>query len=618
MTEKQLELSGLSFVGEDQEPAILDFSSGLNVVCGASDTGKSFVIETIDFMLGGGTPPRDLPERLGYEAVVLGVKSLGHKNCLERGVSGGGFKLFDTAMGQRHGSKPTATLSAKHKADAQDNLSGWLLSRCGLLGKRIQTNMKGGARSLSFRDLARLVVVQEQEVIKKESPFLTGQYTTKTAEKSTLKLMLSGVDDSALVSESIDDAENESRVVKVSLVDEWIYDLQNEIERSSADRDMVETQLREVEGAISGEKETLEKAQGIFDEAIATRSTISREKGSINNRIEEIGELLSRFELLGSHYEVDLSRLASIQESGILLTHQACVPCPLCGAEPAEQHLESDCDGNIEEIVAGANAEIAKINQLRKELKETVSSLETEREELVEKVAKLEKGYAEIAEQIRHVESPKLGEARELFSGLIEKRDSVRRSFALFDRLDALEKQREDLLGSRVRGKDAEEIHGDLSKSVLQEFSEKVESILRDWDFPDIGPVYFDESATDFVINGKPRGSRGKGLRAITHAAITIGLMEYCLDKKIPHPGFVAIDSPLLSYYEPEGDEDNLQGSDLKERFYNYASAAERRGQIIIIDNEHPPESTLGNVKATVFSKNPELGRYGFFPLKSG
>ena len=244
MTKKQLELRGLSFIGEGQEPAALKFSSGLNVVCGASDTGKSFVMEAIDFMLGGSQAPRDLPERLGYEAVVLGVRSSGHENSLERGISGGGYKLFDGPMVQYQGSEPTAMLKARHKADAQDNLSGWLLSRCGLFSKRIQTNKKGDTKSLSFRDLARLIVVQEEEVIKKESPFLTGQYTTKTSEKSTLKLILTGVDDSALVSESVDDAEIESRVVKVSLLDEWIYDLQNEIERTNADREAIEKQLQ--------------------------------------------------------------------------------------------------------------------------------------------------------------------------------------------------------------------------------------------------------------------------------------------------------------------------------------------------------------------------------------
>ena len=78
----------------------------------------------------------------------------------------------------------------------------------------------------------------------------------------------------------------------------------------------------------------------------------------------------------------------------------------------------------------------------------------------------------------------------------------------------------------------------------------------------------FDKETTDFVIDGKPRGSRGKGLRAITHAAVTIALLEYCLENDLPHLGFVVLDSPLLAYFKPEGDEDRqLQGTKFKREF---------------------------------------------------
>jgi hypothetical protein len=76
------------------------------------------------------------------------------------------------------------------------------------------------------------------------------------------------------------------------------------------------------------------------------------------------------------------------------------------------------------------------------------------------------------------------------------------------------------------------------------------------------------------------------------------------------------LDSPLLAYWKPEGPGDSLEGSDLKERFYEYLADGSARGQVIIIENEHPP---LGVAKAatTVFTRNPNDGRYGLFPLDS-
>jgi hypothetical protein len=149
--------------------------------------------------------------------------------------------------------------------------------------------------------------------------------------------------------------------------------------------------------------------------------------------------------------------------------------------------------------------------------------------------------------------------------------------------------------------------------SVAHSFSSKVKTILNAWNFPGDCHVYFDNASSDFVIDGKPRGSRGKGLRAITHAAITIGLLEYCQEHGLSHPGFVVLDSPLLAYFKPEGADDlALQGSDLKERFYEYLLTHHGAdSQVIIIENQHPPSHFETQLEMTVFTGNPNDGRFG-------
>src|SRR6267142_2959066 len=59
MTANRFHMRALSFHGPDREPAVVSFESGLNVVYRASNTGKSFIVDTIDFMLGG-NPPKQL------------------------------------------------------------------------------------------------------------------------------------------------------------------------------------------------------------------------------------------------------------------------------------------------------------------------------------------------------------------------------------------------------------------------------------------------------------------------------------------------------------------------------------------------------------------------------
>ncbi|XYS42435.1 hypothetical protein ACSUAE_03505 [Acinetobacter baumannii] len=52
MSDNYLQLRKILFKGPNKE-ASLKFYSGVNVICGASDTGKSFLAESLDFMLGG-------------------------------------------------------------------------------------------------------------------------------------------------------------------------------------------------------------------------------------------------------------------------------------------------------------------------------------------------------------------------------------------------------------------------------------------------------------------------------------------------------------------------------------------------------------------------------------
>src|SRR5882724_5787100 len=91
-----IRLRHLSFHGPGLPSASLSFGPGLNVLYGASDTGKSFVVEAIDFMLGGKTALREIPERFGYDRVLLGLESLGEEQfTILRSAEGGDFRIYN-------------------------------------------------------------------------------------------------------------------------------------------------------------------------------------------------------------------------------------------------------------------------------------------------------------------------------------------------------------------------------------------------------------------------------------------------------------------------------------------------------------------------------------------
>ena len=608
MSDSYLQLRSIRFRGPKAE-AELNFESGVNVICGASDTGKSFLADSIDFMLGG-SALKEIPERAQYDKLSLCLSAIGDEDFkLQRSMSGGNFQLFDLRAG---GKAEPRTLKQNHAHDKTDNLSGYLLDKIGLLGKRIlKSKAKGTTQSLSFRNLARLVIVQEGEIQQTGSPFWSGQYTTKTSEIATVKLLLTGIDDSSVVPDADQSPDNTRQI---ALIDELLSDLQTEIEDLGEDREELEEQLERLEGSIESRREELSASQKALDELVGKRRELFEQKQEASDRLDEISDLLARFSLLAEHYDVDLKRLTAIQESGSMFAHVEHVACPLCGADPDAQHLDETCDGDVEAVVAAATAEIEKIQLLQAELDSTVADLTAESEELSQSLEGVEADYDALNKEIQESIGPEVTEVRASFSALVEERSSAQKAADLFARYDKLVARKTALL---EEDNDPETTSSDVTtgipESVAHAFSSKVSEILKAWHFPGECHVYYDKDSSDFVIDGKPRSSRGKGLRAITHAAVNIALLEYCQSNGLSHPGFVVLDSPLLAYFKPEGDEEiALKGTDLKERFYDYL--IEHHGkdsQVIIIENQHPPERIEEQVAMNVFTGNPSTGRYG-------
>ena len=616
MTWSPLQIRTLTFLGPRKAPASLEFRQGVNVICGASDTGKSFIVEALDFLLGGSAPLRDIPERVGYDRARIGIETSGQgRFTFERSVEGGDFRCFNGLASDRQQIEEGTTLRAKHAHNRKDTLSGWLLSNLGLFGQRIRRNQRGDTQSLSFRDLAKLIIVEENEIIKQGSPFLTGQYLTRTCEYSALKLLLTGVDDSALVPEEQVVRVRDTATAKIELIDQWLSNLRTETDNLRIGRQELDAHLAGLEKSLEFQRASLQKIEQRLDDLMVLRRDLLKERDEISGRIDEIKDLLARFNLLMQHYAVDLERLSAIEESGSLFIHQKAVPCPLCGAAPGDQHPNETCDGNVDGVIRSAKVEIEKIVRLTVELKQTMVDLQSESKKLADRVLVVEERYRTVDNEIRETISPDLGAARATFSDLVEKRGETRRIVDLFNRMDDFEKQKSELLEEPITTERSDSPRTDLSKAVLNTFSQQIEEILKAWNFPGSNRVYFDESTIDFVIDGKPRGSRGKGLRAITHAAVSIALMEFCRDRGFPHPGFVVLDSPLLAYWAPEGEEDDLKGTDLKDRFYEYLASKHRDSQVIIIENEHPPGGYVERFRDRVH-KEPPSGAIWFFPCQ--
>ncbi len=610
-------VSYLAYFGPNRKPASLKLEPGLNVVCGASDTGKSIIVESIDFMLGQEEPVRDVPERAGYDRIRLVLGQSDHPfMTLDRSVEGGNFLAFEEIVFDGTAKTEPHILRSKHAATRTDTLSYALLNHIGFSGKVLRLNAAGKTRSLSFRDIARLCVVTEDKIQGRGSPALSGQWVKATSEYAAFKLLLTGSDDSALVSVPSSPAKKERDVGKIELLDQMIEELQLELDEAGEDEGELKEQEQRLTASLDERTRSLKDVQQQFNSLMSSRTDAAQQLRKTKARLLEIDELLGRFSLLDKHYETDLERLKAIHESGTLLVHMESKPCPLCGALPGDQHLDADCEGNTEAIVHAASVEINKIARLRIELAGTLSSLRDEHAELNGNYPSLKESYNTLELRLNEITAPAVSKERASYDELMSELSSVRSSLDKIANLQKFIQRRANIEGDAEGGdRQKHETKTQISKSVLDEFAQEIQQILEDWEYPNASRVFFDEAKKDIQISGKERGSTGKGLRAITHAAFTIGLMQFCLERRLPHPGFVVLDSPLLAYWKPEGKDDDLRGTNLKDNFYRYLLGMSKDNQIIIIENEHPPSFIEQGASVTVFTKNPNVGRYGFFPL---
>ena len=618
MTEQPgLRLRHIVFHGPGHVPASLLFGPGLNVIYGASEVGKSFVVEAIDFMLGGKPPLRDIPERIGYDRVLLGVETLaGEVFTLLRSAEGGAFRAYQGLHLDLPGDDVEAfDLADQHNEKNATNLSTYLLQRCALDGKRVRKNKQNETNSLSFRNLARLVIVDETEIMARRSPLSDGNPMADTPNLATFKLLLTGVDDSALVPNKPKGPGDQSREAQLELLDQLFDDYRERLSELTKDPDDLEDQLRRLENTLAQHSEQLASTEGQYRDLINRRRDVRKKLEEGRDRRSEIEGLLERFTLLDRHYVSDMARLKGIEEGGTLFQVLGQSSCPLCGAAATHHSRDADCDGNIEAVVAAARSETAKIELLRKELNDTVTDLTREGHGFNRRLPKVDEELQSISRALEQMVSPQLTKLRANYAALADKRGEVREGLAIYRSIKDVQDRRLKIETAGEEQRDSSASDGDLPGTVSDAFAREVEALLKDWHFPEADRVFFDPKSRDLIIAGKPRTARGKGLRAITHAAFTVGLLQFCKSKGTPHPSIVILDTPLRAYREPDGVEDDLSGTDLDVQFYDYLVKLSVDRQVIIVENTTPPKAIAELPQAVMFTKNPHQGRYGFFPL---
>ena len=608
----RLTLTGIRVEGQAVQPAAVDFAPGLNVISGASETGKTFIASTIDFLLGASSPPLENALSRKYNRAFLGIRAGNADITVERDFRENIVQIYENALNAPAGQMPKRQMAASMRGNPTESLSQYLLTLIGLGGKLIRKNQYGEKAALSLRNVAHLTVVSEERIISRNSPVLSGEATVIPLERAIFSYFLTGMDDAELTAIE-KPKDRKARLDTEESVIQPILDRKLEAyakvmgeDTNAAGRlEKIENSIEEATGLLSA---TQEQIVALEDKRTDSWTALQKRK----SRNLFLVEQLKRFALLEEFYQTDHRRLESVIEAGKTFETLPGGECAVCGSKPDNVKLTPTQD-----FIEACAQELAKLQVLATDLKAAIKDLVQEQTLILKDINVIEGTLKELDQQIGNTLQPQSNRADRGLTELIRLKIEVSRAVELQLEINDLKNRIAGIEATRKKRIPKSNGESNIGTARAAKFCQVVQEILESWKYPLQGNVAFDPDAKkfDIVIGDQDRGSMGKGYRAITHAAFVIGLMKYCRREGIPHPGFVVLDTPLNPFKGPDEAVAGKVNDEVKNAFFVSLANDSSGDQIIVLENTEPPASVISKICYHHFSKNPTSGRYGFFPV---
>lgn len=601
-------INKIIMIGPNKEDAFLDFSVGLNVISGASDTGKTFIFQAIDYMLGGGKTPKQIEEAKGYDSIFVEIEDYDNNiYTLRRDLADG--KMYKYSCSYKFKDKVVPlNIIEEHSKDSINNISSFLLDLCNSKYKWVVKNQKGVKRSFTYRDFARISLLGEEKIISEKSIVLGNNGFQHTSNKNAFKMIITGLED---MCDEVSDEEKKMNNVKIeakievldNLISNYIRELQekNNINKNDCVSN-IEELIQEIRNNINSKKENLKECD-------VKRQTLLKEVIDKDTSIQYNNEVIKKFRLLKNNYLSDLKRLEFIDDANYYINQLDDVKCPVCSSEIELDYI------NTSKIEDSIFAEKNKLNKKIIELDEVILEIENKNMEIIrikdEIKLKVDKLTEEINLKLKPIIDLKVNELAEI----LEKREEINRVKFIEDKLEEAKKLKNDLSSKKVNVNNVKVELNKINDENSRDLCLEVSNLLDEWNLFKSPQVSFDLKTYDLEINGKKKASFGKGYRAIINSALSLAIMKYNILRGLPHPKIVIIDSPLITFKEKDSGEEKISEV-VKSSFYKYLAENFKKQQVIVLENADPQKELLDKINYYHFTKNKNNGRYGFFPVE--
>ncbi len=641
-----LQIRRLRLVGLTKNYEV-DFLDGdepraLAVIAGEISTGKTSVLEFIDYCLGADHHPRYPEVQRQVRSALLEVGLSGKIFVLERGLFGAEQAVYAhdcrlEAMGSPHGK----TRHPLKPAGASNSLSSLLLQHSGHLSvtlKQAPTKEASKTDPMSFRDLMWLCYLPNERIDSKQL-LHESQFMKSLKLRQVLEVVfdvhddrLSSLSDKLSATEADKDrAESELAAIEAFLSEQVIHD---EISLAARRSDL-RARLAEIEESLSEVTRTMRTHTEFARDLRAEYARHTENTREWAARLRDRSTLLHRLLPLRGQYAEDEQKLVFYEEAKQLFDPLRVSVCPCCMNDlPGPVDLEDSVCGLCGQALpdrgekpVAVQAELRAVRLRIREIEKYIIEVEGDLADARAQHALAEREESDLRAKLDLSVSADVAPFLSERDSLITEKERVRGELSELDQQERFREslgQKRDLVEELERECDAilseiRRVEGERRSrdDVVDDLSRRFKELLEEFGYPKLDepePPYLDPSFVP-VVRGNHYRHASSGARTLIALAWQLSVFERAVELGHSHPSFLLVDSPqknLTPYKEEEVDEefkDPAIAQRVWRHIHDWCLNHKSRAQMIVADNA-PPEVVSDDVVVR-FSGRAALPPYG-------
>lgn len=570
----------------------LELQQGLNVVYGSSNTGKSIIVECIDYALGDKECNIELD---GYDTIYL---TIGHKDgdvTILRKLGENRVTVQSENNLVKPGIYPVKRKSKSHENDyCLDDL---LLILNEIPSRtKIVVSTEWKKQNFTFRTCLNSFLIKQENIIRRESPYLPLERMAQGGYKSGLLFLWTGN-----TYDRDTDSDDKNWRIRKSAIEGYTEELLKKVERDYPDLEAkAKVDPKEMESNINATLEQINANEDLLHKLFDANKTFGKEIYEIDDELTELNNLLTKYKALNTQYLADEKRLELVIEGEKhTIDLEENLTCPFCNGK-LNKCVQESC-------AEAAQKELQRLAPKIKDLEKTSININLQINDLNAKRSEIVKKRRTVLDKINEEIKPlisKLQSDIEMYKKAIE--DANEAKIIL-----ALKKQYEDKiieLDSQVKPKKDNKF--DVMKyysSIFNKLENEYNSLLVS------GNYQFKEKPIiekfDFVIDKRHKYSQGQGYRAYLNGLACLALYNSLWQNGVYPMPFLIMDSPIQSLVE--NDEVKVDES-MRTGLFRCLKEVVAPKQVIVIENRLPEGLDYSNVNLIRFTKDEGTGRYGF------